>query len=27
MTLVDGEMRISTKKVNLGQFEVKERTY
>ncbi len=27
ITLIDGEMRISTKDVNLGQFEVKERTY
>ena len=27
ITLIDGEMKISTKNVNLGQFEVKERTY
>ncbi len=27
ITLIDGEMKISTKDVNLGQFEVKERTY
>jgi succinate dehydrogenase / fumarate reductase flavoprotein subunit len=27
ITLIDGEMEISTKDVNLGQFEVKERTY
>ncbi|NOR39126.1 MAG: FAD-dependent oxidoreductase [Candidatus Thorarchaeota archaeon] len=26
-TLIDGEMKISTQDVNLGQFEVKERTY
>ncbi len=27
ITLIDGEMKISTKDVNLGKFEVKERTY
>jgi len=27
ITLIDGEMKISTKDVNLSQFEVKERTY